>query len=143
MEFRRFLELDESRPLGNEGAIRESSMRDMLKKGLMSGVAAAGLLSGLADKGGFAEEPTPAFAQKVEPTARTRAMYERLKDQGRYYSSSTTRKLIRMAKEGDEWAMREIAWPKQSPFHERGRPFFRNTGPHPDGLRFHSGFEGD
>jgi hypothetical protein len=70
-------------------------------------------------------------------------MYERLKDQGRYYDSSTTRKLIRMAKEGDEWAMREIAWPKQSPFHERGRPFFRNTGPHPDGLRFYSGFEGD
>ena len=44
MEFRRFLELDESRPLGNEGAIRESSMRDMLKKGLMSGAAASALM---------------------------------------------------------------------------------------------------
>ena len=65
---------------------------------------------------------------------------EELKDENQYWDTASTKKLIQLAKEGDEWAIREIAWPKGHPLHEKGRPYFRNTGPHPDGLFPHSGF---
>lgn len=49
-----------------------------------------------------------------------------LKDKNEYYDSKTTEILVKMAGEGGEWAVREIAWPEDHPFHKRGRPFFRN-----------------
>ena len=61
-------------------------------------------------------------------------MHEEMKDKGFYYSYPTARKLIKMAKEGDEWAMRELRWSEGHPFHKKGRPFHKNTAPHPAGL---------
>ena len=117
-------------------------MRDFsegkLKSGLFAGIAAAGLLSPLA----MAATDRPVEVEAKE-TDRTRAMYERLKDKNRYYSVPTAAKLSRMAYDGDEWAIREIAWPEEHKFHKKGRPFFRNTGPHPDGLKFYSGLGDD
>lgn len=69
-----------------------------------------------------------------------RELQEKQKDRGRYYSAPTMKKLVKLAMEGDEWAVREVAWPKGHPLHEKGRPYFRNTGPHPGGLFPHSGF---
>jgi len=61
-------------------------------------------------------------------------MREEKKDKGMYYSYPTAQKLRKMAKEGDEWAMRELAWSEGHPFHKKGRPFHKNTAPHPAGL---------
>jgi hypothetical protein len=133
MEFRDFLESDES-----DNPLLELNMKKLLASGLMGGIAAAGLMYGSSEK------PAPPSVKPYEvPNENTRAMGERFKDKGTYYSTPTLKKLSRLAHKGDEWAMREIAWPEGHPFHKRGRPFFRNTGPHPDGLKFHSGFEGD
>lgn len=112
---------------------------------LLAGLATAGLLAALAMN---SVDKPPAVVKvikgvKVKNTDSTRAMFERAKDRGIYYASPTLKKLVTMAKNGDEWAMREIAWPENHEFHKKGRPFFRNNGPHPDGLEFHSGFVGD
>ena len=128
----------------------ESGSWPSVKKGILAGVAAAGLMAPFAHA---ADKPSPAVSHAEpivgqdspppEPTDRTRARYERLKDKGIYYSVPTIQTLADMAEKGDEWAMREIAWPKDHKFHKKGRPFFRNKGPHPAGLKFDSGFKGD
>jgi hypothetical protein len=114
-------------------------MRDAgkLKTGLLAGVVAAGLLSPLA-----VNSPNLTGAE-VKNTDKTRAMLERTKDKGAYYDPGTERKLRAMAERGDLWALRELPWPPSHVFHREGRPFFRNNGPHPDGLKFYSGFVGD
>ena len=61
-------------------------------------------------------------------------MWEEAKDNGMYYPYPFAQKLRKMAKEGDEWAMRELRWPEGHPFHKKGRPFHKNTAPHPAGL---------
>jgi len=62
-----------------------------------------------------------------------------LKDEGRYWGRESTKRLVRAAMAGDEWATREIAWPKGHPLHKKGRPFFRNDKLHPKGLFPYSG----
>lgn len=74
------------------------------------------------------------------PVEGSRERTDRLKDRSLYYSFPTTQELIELANQGDEWAMREIAWPEGHPFHEKGRPFFKNNGPHPDGLFPYAGY---
>lgn len=66
---------------------------------------------------------------------------EKAKDQNLYYDPLTMKTLVRLANEGDEWAIREITWPEGHPLHKKGRPFFKNTKPHPQGLIKHSGYE--
>jgi hypothetical protein len=66
---------------------------------------------------------------------------EEAKDQNLYYDPLTMKKLVKLANEGDEWAIREITWPEGHPLHKKGRPFFKNTKPHPQGLIKHSGYE--
>lgn len=68
------------------------------------------------------------------------ALRDRQKDRNAYYDASTFQELVKLAEEGDEWAVREIAWPEDHPFHKKGRPFFKNTAPHPKGLIKHSGY---
>lgn len=119
--------------------------RGKVKWFVLAGLATAGLFSLLA-MNSFDKRPAGIKVikgVKVKNTDRTRAMFERAKDRGIYYSTPTMKKLATMAKNGDEWAMREIAWPEGHEFHKKGRPFFRNNGPHPDGLKFYSGFVGD
>lgn len=122
----------------------ESGSWPSIKKGILAGVAAAGLMAPFAPFAQASEkETTSDWSYRPEETDETREMYQRLKDKNRYYSVPIAKKLANMAEKGDEWAMREIAWPKGHKFHKKGRPFFRNKGPHPDGLKFHSGYEGD
>jgi hypothetical protein len=125
MEFREFSEIIEG--LGG------SRWRAAFAGGLLSGAAAAGFLTNIPD----------GPKVKIVDTDDTRRMYERLKDANRFYDASTMKKLASMAKDGDQWAVREIAWPEGHKFHKLGRPFFRNKAAHPDGLKFYSGFEGD
>lgn len=66
---------------------------------------------------------------------------EEAKDQNLYYDPLTMKKLVKLANEGDEWAIRELAWPEGHPYHKKGRPFFKNTKPHPKGLIKHSGYD--
>ena len=117
-----------------------------LKWFLLAGIAVASLLAPLAMNS--SDKPFPAGVRvtrgvEVKDNDHTRAKFERLKDKNKYYSSPTLEKLVAMAHRGDMWAMREIAWPEGHDFHWAGRPFFRNNGPHPDGLKFYSGFVED
>lgn len=66
-------------------------------------------------------------------------MVEKLKDEGRYYHPNTVKELQDRAEKGDEWAVRELPWPKEHRLHKMGRPYFRNDKPHPEGLFPHSG----
>lgn len=121
MEFRDFVEIEESRRIR------------ALAGAAMLGAAAVGL---------FSRHP-PRDAAKVEDNENSRRMYERLKDENKFYDSATMKRLVSMARNGDDWAVREIAWPEDHKLHKLGRPFFRNSEAHPKGLKFHSGFEGD
>jgi hypothetical protein len=66
---------------------------------------------------------------------------EKAKDQNTYYDPITMKKLVKLANEGDEWAIREIAWPENHPLYRKGRPFQKSDKPHPQGLIKHSGYE--
>jgi len=68
-------------------------------------------------------------------------MVDMMKDEGRWYSPDTVKKLQAAAEAGDEWAVRELRWPGRHEFHKKGRPYFRNDKPHPEGLFPHSGLE--
>jgi hypothetical protein len=61
-------------------------------------------------------------------------MVEMMKNNGWWYGPDATEKLKAAAEAGDEWAIREIKWPEGHKFHKKGRPYFRNDGPHPKGL---------
>ena len=128
MRFKQYLELMEA-----EEALRfnESGFASSLGRGVLAGtLALAPLLS--ASGSPKASDPSAPQAQDYVPP--DKELDERMKDEGRYYSGDTTRRLIKAAEEGDEWAVRELPWPKGHKFHEKGRPFFRNDAPHPQGL---------
>lgn len=82
----------------------------------------------------------PVVGQGESPVEMSKELIDRLKDRDRYYSFPTMQELIDRANDGDEWAIREIVWPKGHRFHEQGRPFFKNNGPHPDGLFPEAGY---
>lgn len=118
-------------------AVVESGLASQIKKGISGGVLALApfLIGGDAPA---ADKPQPAKVIRMKRPdfggERYKKMIEASKDDGRYYDSSTEKKLRARAEDGDEWAVRELPWPKGHPLHRLGRPFFRNHGPHPDGL---------
>lgn len=116
MEFREYLEM------------REGRLGRGLKKGLAAGLLGASMLS-------------PSYGgQVLQDDLSTFMVMDAQKDQNAYYTPQTYQKLAGMAYDGDEWAIREIAWPKGHKFHKFGRPFFKNHEPHPDGLVPNSGY---
>lgn len=144
MRFREYIEIQEA--LGAMGlgrrncdasALSESGVASALKKGLLAGAMS---LAPFASGGGEVapEAPKRADAPVMRKVDWRRPRYMKMisasKDDGRYYDSSTERELRARAEEGDEWAVRELPWPKGHRFHELGRPFFRNEKPHPQGL---------
>lgn len=101
---------------------------DGLKKGLAAGLLGASTLS-------------PSYGGQVSHNDPSAFMVmDAQKDQNIYYTPETYQKIVRMAYSGDEWAIREIAWPEEHKFHRLGRPFFKNHEPHPKGLIPHSGY---
>lgn len=132
MNFKEFIEQKEI----------EEAMNPTLKKGLVAGALGLGALSAqfLTPGKQKARQPQEIQAQSQEaPQIRvqmSRDYIEELKDEGEWYDANTASRLAKMAKEGDEWAVRELPWPEGHPLHKRGRPFFRNDGPHPKGLDF-------
>lgn len=128
MDFREFVKREEM--------VGESVFSGALKRGVVAGSLALSALGGL----GPAIPGAGINAAMGDEIPLNRDLEERQKDRNRYYSVPSMKKLVKLAHEGDEWAKREVAWPKDHPFHKQGRPFFRNDGPHPDGLFPHSGF---
>lgn len=106
-----------------------------LKKGLLAGSLGIAALSPFAI--GDREAPNVRIPNDSPEMVKIR---EIKKDQGLYYDQQTARKIIKMAEEGDEWAIRELPWPEGHPFHKKGRPFHKNSGPHPEGLIHNSGY---
>jgi len=116
----------------------ESKIFSGLKKGAIVGAlgdAAAAPFFLTRDKSATApvvqDDGAPASAIYIPPS---KELANELRAENNYYTPDTDRKLMKMAHEGDEWAIREIAWPEKHKFHKRGRPFFRNDGPHPKRL---------
>lgn len=112
----------------NISMLIESGMWPHIKKGILAGALGATLLSPFA-----VHNPTPPEANSPranfevpfdDPDAV--ALREKKKDQNTYYSPPEMKKIIQMALDGNEWAVREVAWPKDHPLHKKGRPFFRN-----------------
>lgn len=131
MEFRQYLEMEEMTNEGLDGAARRGLMAGLLG----SSLALSPVLSGHSDVvSPFEKTPKPEV--KVP---RDQELVDELKDSNRYWDSDTMKELVKAARAGDEWAVREIAWPKGHPFHKMGRPFFRNDKPHPNGLFPYSG----
>lgn len=134
MNFKEFLEEREL----------EEAMSPALKKGLIAGALGLGALSAPFLATGRQKVQPPQQSQAQSPEAgpaqvrvqMSQEYIDELKDEGDWYNSETAKKLVKLAKEGDEWAIRELPWPENHPFHKRGRPYFRNDGPHPDGLDF-------
>jgi hypothetical protein len=119
MRFREFLE---------EMEMEEGRVGDFLKRGVIGGaLALSPLVAGHAPE---VDTKTPA----AEFTPVDDEAKERAKDRNNYYDAETMSRIVGMAKKGDAWSVREVAWPKDHPFHEMGRPYFRNVGPHPKGL---------
>ena len=102
-----------------------------LKKGLLAGSLGIAALAPFATGCG---EPASQKADIPFNSPSAIKMREETKDKGLYYPYPFARKLIKMAEEGDEWAMRELRWSEGHPFHKKGRPFHKNTAPHPAGL---------
>ena len=84
--------------------------------------------------------PSAAAAEIPRDDPGSLKVIEKAKDQNTYYEPNAMKKLVKLANQGDEWAIREIAWPEGHPFHKKGRPFFRNVKPHPQGVIKHSGY---
>lgn len=117
------------------GALSESGVAFALKKGLLAGaMSLAPFVSGGAEPPRSDRPAAPAVSKVDWKRPRYMKMISASKDAGRYYDSSTERELRARAEEGDEWAVRELPWPKGHRFHNLGRPFFRNEKPHPQGL---------
>jgi hypothetical protein len=122
MSFRDFLEMD------------ESFISGALKRGLLAGaIAAAPFHAGPSGEIANHRRVIPMKAPDFK-SPKYKKMERTMKDEGRYYDSFAEKELRRRAEMGDEWAVRELPWPKDHRFHKFGRPFFRNDGPHPDGL---------
>lgn len=115
-EWMRSQEMDESRLLSNLG------------KGLLAGALSLGS-AGAASADSVPQDSMSSFM-----------VMDQQKDQNMYYTPQTYQKIVKMAYSGDEWAIREMAWPKGHKFHDRGRPFFKNSAPHPKGLIPFSGY---
>jgi len=124
MEFRQFLEREE---------MMSESVLSNLAKGLLAGAVSLSPLMAAAQEPKANPPGVPQPDRVFMNTPRYKQMASDLKDEGRFYSSYSTRVLIKMAEEGDEWAMRELPWPSNHKFHKLGRPYFRNDGPHPTG----------
>lgn len=119
----------------------ETSFKEWLEENTVSENWPSIRKAALAGSLGLALLPFSAQAREVPKNdPGTIKVMEKAKDQNTYYDPSTMKKLVRLANEGDEWAIREIAWPESHPLHKKGRPFFKNTKPHPKGLIKHSGY---
>lgn len=125
MEFREFLEQEE---------MKEGKVLSGLKTGLLAGaIGAASALPFFTRTGDNQKHSArPDYVNPDSP--RSLEVAEWLKDRGRYYGRPSERKLRKAAEEGDEWAMRELKWPKDHKFHRLGRPYFKNDKPHPLGV---------
>ena len=121
-EIRSFLEENRLDP-GGYDMVAIMEKWSGLKKGLLAGSLGIAALAPFATGADIPFDSPHAIESR-----------EKVKDKGLYYSYPMARKLIKMAKEGDEWAMRELAWSEGHPFHKKGRPFHKNTAPHPAGL---------
>ena len=115
-------------------AVVESGLASQIKKGISGGVLA--LAPFLAVGADATHRPEKPAAVKV---SRDQELVDDLKDANQYWGPDKMKELAAAANAGDEWAVREIAWPKGHRFHKKGRPFFRNDKPHPKGLFPHSG----
>lgn len=139
MRFREYVEIRE---------VLEEMRIGSLGGGVLAGMLALG---GLASGGENPASPkdTPAAVgeavpKKAPPRMRSskeimsrpkyKDMVERFKDEGRYYHPNTVKELRDRAEKGDEWAVRELPWPREHRLHKMGRPYFRNDKPHPEGL---------
>lgn len=120
MGFREFL-------LESERGVLGESIMSSFRKGLLAGAVA---LSPLVAADGAKGEMPPMRAPDFSGP-RYKKMERIMKDEGRYYDRSTEKELRRRAEAGDEWAIRELPWPKDHRFHKMGRPFFRNEGDQP------------
>lgn len=123
MEFREWLlsqEMDESRLLSNLG------------KGVLAGSLGIALAGSYLHRGQEVPRTDPISVGTDSPEAME--LWDRLKDQGKYYAKPTEERLRKTAEEGDEWSIRELPWPEGHRYHRLGRPFFRNDKPHPQGL---------
>ena len=129
-EIRSFLEENKLDP-GGYDMVAIMEKWSGLKKGLLAGSLGIAALAPFAT--GY-KEPASQKADIPFNSPGAIKMWEEKKDKGLYYSLPEALKLIKMAKEGDEWAMREFPWPEGHPFHKKGRPFHKNTAPHPAGL---------
>ena len=130
MDFREFVE-------GEDSALGESVFSGALKRGVVAGsLALSAFVPGRAVGSESGSVSVSAPSEKVPIDME---LVDELKDKNQYWDSSTVKKIVAAAKGGDEWAVREIAWPKGHPFHKKGRPFFRNDKPHPKGLFPYSG----
>lgn len=118
-------------------AISESPISASLRRGLLAGGVLA-LAPFLAGRSGSDEAP-PSRSPAAVKVSRDQELVDDLKDTNQYWGSEKMKELAAAANAGDEWAVREIAWPKGHRFHKKGRPFFKNDKPHPKGLFPHSG----
>jgi hypothetical protein len=126
MEFREFIE--------SEGMMGES-VASSLRGGLLAGaMALSPFVSARAESPAGVSDSAPSIKAPID-----RELVEELKDSNQYWNPHTMRKIVVAAERGDEWAVREVAWPKSHPLHKKGRPFFRNDKPHPKGLFPYSG----
>ena len=144
MNFREFIDLE---------CLEEGRLQSAMKAGVLAGIIGASAADSFASVKDAAspspEVPKASASVRLEPkspdkasldTPRYKKMISGLKDQGRYYDSATRKMLVKMAEDGDEWAIRELPWPKDHSLHNQGRPFFRNDGPQPKGLIPHTGY---
>jgi hypothetical protein len=125
MEFREFIE--------SEGMMGES-VASSLRGGLLAGAMALSPFVSGSEGPKAVPRKIPTMKAPDFSSPRYMKIKRAMKDEGKYYDSFVEKELRRRAEAGDEWAIRELPWPKGHKYHKLGRPFFRNDGPHPDGL---------